>query len=374
MAGTVPIITPNSITGITGLGHKPIYFVKLNGAQQATLVIKGENVMRANEDNEDALVSISWSSKIMKNINNSQVNSKIMAPNEITEFMRAARLAFPQGSDQAHHLNMPNNWVKMPKVDNLSDTDYLVRDNEGFSHEKLSLVKKTIKMLSEDNVWYELGKVVAVDLFNGNNDRFDDRGLWINKGNIMFTGNNVIGLDTFDPSGTNFGRLESNLVRGGGFEALKVLTEGQRRLQYASACTTSVGEELAGALRILKMTSVSIKMPDNSVAELSQPALKLLFMPFTPDFVRGLTDGSNQLKTYLQQKVQQYQLQFNVAPQQQQRANFAIGSNRGQGNRPTNTGFQMGHHRGNPQPQQPQQPRKTIPQGILDRMQYLGWL
>ncbi len=371
MAGSVPTITPNSITGITGLSHKPIYFVKLNGSPTATLVIKGENMLR--ENNDDALVSISWTSKLMKNVNSNQVNSKVMTQQEIAEFIRAGRAAFDPNSNQGVQLLLNKNWVKMPKVDNLSDTDYIVYEG-GFGRDDMSLVKKAVAKLSEDAAWYELGKVVAVDIFNGNNDRFDSTGYWVNKGNIMFAGNNVIGLDTWDPASSDGGSMVSNLNRGGGFDDLRILTDQGRRMQFADACCRSVGDSFARAMRGSHVNSISLRMPDNSVVSVSQTDMKTLFVPYQPEFLRGLTDGATQLKTYLQNKVRQYQTTFNVQPNQQnQRTGFSIGNNRGQGNRPTNSGFQMGHHRGNQPPPQPVGPRKTIPQGILDRMQYLGW-
>lgn len=375
MAGTVPILTPNSITGITGLGHKPIYFVKLNGSPNATIVIKGEN--RLQQDNDDAVVSISWTSKLMKNVNHQQVNSKIMTPQEIIEFMRAARATFAPNSDQAFHLNVPKNWVKMPSVGNLYDTDYIVQEN-GFGREDITLVKKAVAKLSEDAAWYELGKVVAVDIFNGNNDRFDSTGYWVNKGNIMFTGNTVIGLDTWDPASSDGGTMLSNLNRGGGFDALRILTDAGRRQQFADACVNSVGDAFSRAMRAKHVNSISLKLPDNSVISVSSQDMKTLFVPYAPEFLRGLTDGATQLKLYLQNKVRQYQQSFNVAPNQnRQRTGFVMGGQRAQPQQ--NQQPRFGQHR-QPQmpplpqvPQQQQAPRKTIPQGILDRMQYLGW-
>lgn len=375
MAGTVPILLPNSITGITGLGHKPIYFVKLNGAPNATVVIKGENRMQ--QDNDDAVVSISWTSKLMKNVNNQQVNSKIMTPQEVQEFMRAARATFVVNSDQEVHLNTPKNWVKMPNVGNLSDTDYIVIEN-GFGREDMTLVKKAVAKLSEDAAWYELGKVVAVDIFNGNNDRFDNTGYWVNKGNIMFTGNTVIGLDTWDPASSDGGSMISNLNRGGGFDELRILIDGGRRQQFVDACVNSVGDSFSRAMRMKNVNSIKLKLPDNSIITVTQQSMKTLFVPYAPEFLRGFTDGATQLKAYLQNKVRQYRQQYNLVPNQNlQRGGFQMGNHRAQQAPPQQPRF--GQHRAQqmpplPQvPQQPQQPQKTIPQGILDRMQYLGW-
>ncbi|MBS1616067.1 MAG: hypothetical protein JST06_08130 [Bacteroidetes bacterium] len=373
MAGTVPILLANSITGITGLGHKPIYFVKLNGSPNATLVIKGENVMQ--QDNDDALVSISWTSKLMKNVNNNQVNSKVMTPAEVIEFMRAARAAFAPNSDQAAHLNVAKNWVKMPKVNNLTDTDYIVIEG-GFGREDISMVKKAVSKLSETQAWYDLGKVVAVDIFNGNNDRFDSTGYWVNKGNIMFTGNSVIGLDTWDPASSDGGSMISNLNRGGGFDELRILIDNGRRQLFADACVNSVGDSFSRAMRVKGVGSISLKLPDNTILSVTQQNMKTLFVPYAPDFLRGLTDGATQLKTYLQNKVRQYRQLYNVQPNQNlQRGGFQMGNHRAAQPQP-NQPPRFGQHRAPqmpPLPQVPQQPQKIIPQGILDRMQFLGW-
>jgi len=39
---TVPIITPGSIAAIGGLTSRPVYFLKLNGAINRSLVVQGE--------------------------------------------------------------------------------------------------------------------------------------------------------------------------------------------------------------------------------------------------------------------------------------------------------------------------------------------
>ena len=69
MAGTVPMITPNSITQMAGLDKRPVYFVSLNGAPAPSVVVKG--------DAAGADVSITWGSKLMKNVNKKIANLRI---------------------------------------------------------------------------------------------------------------------------------------------------------------------------------------------------------------------------------------------------------------------------------------------------------
>ncbi|HTS26470.1 MAG TPA: hypothetical protein VMH81_11395 [Bryobacteraceae bacterium] len=48
-------------------------------------------------------------------------------------------------------------------------------------------IEELIPKLSSDAVWGERGKVVAVDIFNGNSDRFNIQTVaWKYQGNVMF--------------------------------------------------------------------------------------------------------------------------------------------------------------------------------------------
>lgn len=341
MAGTVPIITANSITTITGLRVKPVYFISLNGQAQASLVVKGENMLNIN--NNDALVSMSWTSKLMKNVNSNQVNVKLMTPAEIVEFLRAGNATFAPNSDEAYHLGRQYNWVKMPNVAGLSDAE-LWPDSSPKPEAKR--IKAAIVKLMQQHIWYELGKVVAVDIFNGNNDRFNSQGDWVNKGNIMFVNNSVIGMDTWDPAGTNGGNMESNLVKGGGFAELAILNDMFARHNFAVKATASVGKEMADALKRAGMNGITVKLMDNSILNVDLEQIKTLFDEQVTEFKRGLYDGATQLRIYLQTKVNQY----DVA----RRGAIRLGGGRG------GVPVQQG-------------PIKRVPKGVLDRMTYLGW-
>ena len=75
---TVPTITPGSITGIGGLTVRPVYFLRLNGANNPSLVVKGESNV------SHGATSVAWGAKLMKNVNDIQVNTKMMTPAGIT--------------------------------------------------------------------------------------------------------------------------------------------------------------------------------------------------------------------------------------------------------------------------------------------------
>ncbi len=350
---TVPTITPGSITGMTGLTKRPVFFVRLNGSANPNLVVKGENAGAdlPHATDVEATTSVKWGSKLMKNVNNTSVNTKVMTPNEVIVFRQAAVASFPNGSEQHRFVagGQAYNWVKMPFVAGLSDAEFYNDDNSVSQ----AAIKRSIGKLSDDQVWTDLGKIVAVDIFNGNNDRFDTNdGRWVNKGNIMFLAagpTKVIGLDTFDPNSE-----QANLVRQqGGFDDLRKLIDPGQRRNYAIACAKSVGNEFKRALgntvAVITLMTNCPHGPQQLRVEVGQ--LQDLFLPYAPNFEAGLTQGATDLKNYLQSKVRQYGNQWNRA-------------------RPTGMAPRIGGARAAAHAPA----RKTIPQAILDRMAYLGWM
>jgi len=339
-------ITAGSISGMTGLAIRPVYFLKMNGSAQPNLVVKGEAQHHLNISDEDALVSIKWGSKLMKNVNNPQVNTKIMSATEVGVFKAAAAAAFALGSPQALNAAQPYKWVKMPMVLGLSDAEIYDDSN----NPSIKDIKANVPAFLSDAVWHDLGTVVAVDIFNGNSDRFDiSSGFWQNKGNVMFLAGgatSVIGLDTFDPNAQN----QANLASKGGFDELKILTDKTKRDAFALKCTQSVGKELARAATKAGLGRFVAKVPglNNATISFDPDAMKKLYEPYAPIFAQGIEDGAGALRQYLQGKAQQY------APPRAwrtarpgQNARVAIG---------------RGRHDG-----------KRLPAGVQARMTYLGW-
>ena len=80
-------ILPRTITRVTGLSERPVFFVTLNNEPQAALVVKGENKVG---DEVDVKASVRWASKMMKNVNNPLVNSKPLMPEEWEVFRKFA--------------------------------------------------------------------------------------------------------------------------------------------------------------------------------------------------------------------------------------------------------------------------------------------
>src|SRR4051812_490666 len=111
---TVPTIVPRSITGISGLEKHPVYFLKLNGAGTPNLVVKGEHGGGSMND-ADVAVSVAWGSKLMKNVQNSLVNTKVMGMTEIQVFKAAVQATFANTTQQFQYaFGSSYKWVKMP--------------------------------------------------------------------------------------------------------------------------------------------------------------------------------------------------------------------------------------------------------------------
>lgn len=320
MAGTVPAIPPRSITQIIGLPARPVFFVHLNNSVNPSLVIKGEPKAGAGIlSDADREISVAWSSKIMKNVNNDQVNTKILDQTETRRFKAFAEATYPANTKQGKFVRDALLWVKMPFVQGLTDAELF---DEKVNDFKGSKVKDALKQFLQPTVWRDLGKIVAVDVFNGNNDRFALQSMgpntpvtvsWGNQGNMMFlTGANaattMIGLDTWDPSGAGDGR--SNLSAGQGDTSfLEVLRTDESRKKFAEQCTDAIGAELS---KRMATSSVAIQIngpAGSTILRIKKEDVSNTLRPFSTNFRQGLDSGIADLKVYLNAKAAKYAAQ-----------------------------------------------------------------
>lgn len=363
---SVPTFDANAITGMTGLKDKPVFFLKLNHSPTPTVVVKGDS------SNAAAEVAIQWGSKLMKNVQNGLTNTKILSSIEQLAFYTAVMKYLPAQSREYANSTLQKTWVKMTFVPGLSDADFL-NDKAKLDPDHLAQV---IPKLAEAKAWEDLGKVIAVDIFIGNSDRFsvdpvkDPPGTWVNRGNLMFLTagqpTRVIGLDMFDPNGAQ----QSDLRARGGFETLKVLTDPAARDRFARTATKSVGAEMNRRMRGINLASINVPvqtLDGLQYTAITQQEVSDLFIVFANDLSRGIEAGARDLKQYLTAKVQQYHV---VMPVGQNVAPMPVLPNT-----PAARNIAVGTARVAP-PARPgvSAPAKTIPQGILDRMRYLGWL
>lgn len=376
---TVPMITPNLIQAISGLENRPVFFLTFANSRVPNLVVKGD-ALRGSV--RDVQASVKWSSKLMKNINNRLVNSKPMNFAEIDVFSGFIKRNFLPTSRQYKYVIDGRNdfvWVKMPFVPGLTDAEYrndddkLIIENGEFKNKfDTAKAKEALSKLLSEHVWQELGKIVAVDIFNGNADRFNpSNGEWANQGNLMFVKNNgqlsPIGLDTFDPSamiaGNDYtGCANSNLMKTETYEPLRTLSEAGYRQQFARKCLRGVGIAFQNVFKTNGLGSISlpIKGGDQSLnIRITVEELDDFFLMYLSDFENGLAMGADQLKLYLQNKARQYSRQLN-----NRMANAArIG-----GARPYQPPVQT------LAPARPQiAAPNSLPVGVVTRMKFLNW-
>lgn len=371
---TVPTITPNAITGMSANEQRPVYFLHLEGGAQPTMTVKGE------QKKPDDEISIKWSSKLMKNVNDQQVNTKIMTADEVTIFKAAARryltgnpkkLLALQKFLVAEKENLT--WVKMPYLAGLSDADFWRSRGTGKSFEYYVLpneVKNILKRFTETAVWNQLGKIIAVDLFNGNGDRFTSEGHWQNQGNVMFQnqiagGVKVVGLDTFDPN-SNSSNL--TIMTAHSQAELDILKNVPAMKTFAEKVIGSIENEVTRGLK--KSGAGSFTVMSNGAAVRIDENSQGFLDGYVDDLVGGMIQGVNDLKIYLQTKKIQYNPPQHMAGPPNFQAPQAPRP-AGPPNRPQPPAYHA------PMPNYPPPPppgqQKVIPQGILDRMRYLGW-
>jgi hypothetical protein len=327
MATSMPMIVPNTITKLTGLPGKAVYFLHFRGSTTPGLVVKGES--KGGADAAEMAATVRWGSKMMKNVTGtSLVDSKPLSPLELAIFAQAAKAAYPQ--DPALQANLgPGSkcaWVKMPFVDGLLDLEFRQTYTQT---DGLGLVKKMIPLFQDPNVWTHLGTIVAVDIFIGNRDRFNLEGDCQNPGNIfviMKQGKaQVLGLDFMDAT-SNFSNLTAGVSRLNKivpqgqtlFDELNILVDAVRRKTYAGKCVRGVGIAMAKEVAKGKGKTVStgtayFTLPvaggPNGAAQFLKVdvgTLPRFFDAYASDFETGLANGARNLKQYLTDKWKKY--------------------------------------------------------------------
>ncbi len=337
--GTIPLLAPNSIIGIHYIGgaqYRAVYRV---------ITAAGEMVIKAEKTGEkDASASLKWGSKLMKNVSSADVNVKILSQNEIGEFHRAATALLPNDPDLFGFFTSQIVWVKMPLIQDLSDSD-LWQKNLG---DVVALYNK----MNKPNFWVQLGQILAVDIFIGNIDRFALDGTPMNEGNIFFRdagngGHDTIGLDFF--SVRDLANGDSNLVKfkttsdEGTFDYLYTLTQDGRMTGYATNVVHGLNAHLNKRNR------------KNAAGNAIRADLALDCAFYTGKLKEGIVLGATAIRSYLRGKIATYGAMPAPAPPA------------------------AGWKRAVPQP--PPIPsnnkpvaKHKIPPGIISRMQFLGWL
>lgn len=230
--------------------QQPVWLLK--GDRNSSLVVKAESVGTTNAE------VVRQAMKIM-GIVSPQARMKIMLPSEVNEFrsyVKYLRLVDDhEDQEWSYQLNfiqtnLDNSmraWMKMETLRLTSFED----GNDAAS-------KKIGKVLNAPDGLEDMGKIIAADLFNGNNDRFNFLDLnntsagvnWgvkrkqlhylTNPGNFMIheSGNGeakLLGMDPFDRS-TRIGGLDSPVGQNWGYGIFHPQRRGTEVPNIAERC------------------------------------------------------------------------------------------------------------------------------------------
>jgi hypothetical protein len=355
----LPFIDPvtNPIMSILKISsERPVFKVTLTQPLPAQeIVVKGEKGADAHAKKIDLETSIVWSSKLMKNVDNRLVNTKIMNHNEVTEFKNFVIATCAPNSPEVNDISQNQTWVKMPLVPGVTKLDdFIGTVNDQYISTPKKVKERLIEFL-HPTTWYRLGKITAVDIFNGNEDRFNLKGGLANAGNFMLMPNpgmglqfyTVIGLDTFHGQNwqLNNPNLNQNIHTPAELSLLNDRTATGPMFNFAVTCVSSVAREFKNLIgKYLGGYQMALPTNDGNIIKLD--ICETMFDIYISDFMKGLTDGSDGLKKYLKDKQVKYS-----------RTNFAA----------------LGRSRRAGPPLPAQGPMKSLPPGVLARMTKLGW-
>jgi hypothetical protein len=375
----LPVITNGSITAMSPVvtAH-PVYRLTMGGIDY---VIKAETA-GGNEASSD----VKWASKIMHNVVDEKTDVtkvRLLAGSEIdiiatvyANFLVGASIvAFEKAMDNANNV-----WYMMHFQANLfNPSDNM--DN-GMQDQLFAIV-------NHGTFWKKFGKIIAVDLFTGNNDRFDfgyyeeiyngaNADFWSNKGNIFV---NISNIDKAMPLGMDFffaqNAFGNDQISDQKF--IKIMKNNDQIDIVAEMIIASITNALAGrqlgekTKKFSKFKSLATtKIRNHQTTEAKYKAY----------LSQSIKDGLQEIKQYLISKRATYQLRAQTNNNWQQNAL----------NQPRNwQANPLGQQRVAPQVPNHRQgnqvaatlpishnntavSKDVFPQRIEDRMRSLGWI
>ena len=191
---------PKYFTGMgDGMASRPVFLLTFHDGEK--LVVKAEGNRQG--FNNGAIESLGAGGDIMGTIS-ADAKSEPLDAGERLELLNIAQEK--RSLDHYYLLDLilammgPTPvfiWHKMEFIDRLKDLEKAVENNKG---------GKIIGKLMQDGAMETLGKILAADMFLGNEDRFNRAGKIVNPGNIIFrkTANKLyvpIGLDFYEAMG-----------------------------------------------------------------------------------------------------------------------------------------------------------------------------
>jgi hypothetical protein len=264
-------------------GERPVFLLRFTNGE--SLVVKAES--NSNGRNADAIIPLM--AKMMKQVS-PQVKATILSGAEMNALVAlSGDLAKFRGQDESRkylELYVTEGrqmfaFYKMPFVENLTDFDKVT-----------TKVSAAFMFMQLDTVaLHQLGKIVAVDLFIGNHDRFTPDGRVQNAGNLLFQSSNgrltPIGLDFYEAQGIASDLHDSSPEDTYG-------RNGKRTFQWA-------GMVLQSEMHIRCYAGLAIKGLNGEFAKLQgNSSVELLKHTDVIAFANGMLEGMRALRDFLQ--------------------------------------------------------------------------
>jgi hypothetical protein len=237
--------------------------------------------------------TINIASKLMQRVTPS-MDVEVVGAAELAQLKLISPRAFKPIGERERMLGAAaegGTVYKMPFYDSLRHAQAMTDKGKG---------RKLLgKLKGNADVLQMLGKIVAVDLFNGNTDRFGLNGEMANFTNIFFVKNND---KSYTPVGVDFVHLQvaaADLVAGPppaerGPQNIEIqwggpiLMNEQTRAVYASKCIASLNNKFHGEMMGLGQGPVHPQ--------------ELLLYSDQMEFTTGLRKGAKKLQKYLTQE------------------------------------------------------------------------
>lgn len=289
----LPIIRAANITQIKCLGlddtatnrkygrSRPVFKVTFEGEEEP-IVVKAETKNRGSQEKPRSAV---FASLIMEAVD-PKIKFELLTRDEIMEITRVRAECFlPEGRDNVamnylHALAEEPSFflTKLAFIPQLRSLESKLTKVDAKSVQR---AEKLVARMSTTPALVQLGKIIAADLFNGNNDRFDTQGNLINLGNVMFEkmGDKSyvpVGLDHLDPHSS-----VTNLT-----QSIDLSEWGGHNLKKAGELAVRVIQSINAKIRQL--------VPDPSAPQLDQSKCGGILKA-------GIEEGANLIRQRLMQ-------------------------------------------------------------------------
>lgn len=204
---------------------RPVFL--LTFADRSQRVLKGEITDQSGNEGAEFIASL-------QSVVGADLGVLILSPEDIAELADMRKDIIHNGAGRHPHAATINAFIKDMATSNMfifytmtfvsdlksleSQAHQTKKNGDERALDKMGVVKLARRMVQDRTLLPALGKVVAVDIFCGNADRFGPDGKIVNSGNILFRKNldktyTPVGIDFFDVQG-EFSKMTTPLLPG----------------------------------------------------------------------------------------------------------------------------------------------------------------